>query len=71
MARDQVIAFLAAVLGCTSADPPEPVPALPETTDKIEMVVLISVDTLRADFLGCYGQTSTSSRRKAPCFDAT
>ena len=46
------VILTAALVGCSSQPPPN--------------LVLISVDTLRADHLGCYGY----SRAKTPNFDS-
>ena len=46
------VTTLMVLAGCTRFDPPEPPPTIQPTH-----IVLISIDTCRADHLGCYGRS--------------
>jgi arylsulfatase A-like enzyme len=53
-------ALAAAVFGCSREDPPSP-PAAPPPKAARPNVLLISLDTLRPDHLGCYGYGKPTS----------
>jgi arylsulfatase A-like enzyme len=64
--RGTVLALALAVVACREEARPRPGPARPPAGGRTPNVVLITIDTLRADHLGAYGY----ARPTSPRFDA-